>query len=43
MLTLNLSLLNRKQSLCKCSEGLGFSQCCMESPCNPFVDDYTEV
>jgi hypothetical protein len=26
-----------------CSEGLGFNHFCLWSPCNPFIEDYTQV
>jgi hypothetical protein len=41
MLALNRSL-DREYSN-KCSEGLGFNHFYMRSPCNPLVEDYTEV
>jgi hypothetical protein len=27
----------------KCSEGLGFSHFCVQSPCNPLIKDYTQI
>jgi hypothetical protein len=42
MLAFNWSLLNREFTN-KCSEGLGFDYLYMQSPCNPLVEDYTEV
>jgi hypothetical protein len=27
----------------KCSEGLGFNHFDVKSPCNPLIEDYTEI
>jgi hypothetical protein len=43
ILGLNCSLLNREQTLNKCSEGLNFDYFYMQSPCNQFIEDYTKV
>jgi hypothetical protein len=43
MLASNRSLLNREQTLKKCSEGLGFDCFNVYSPCNLSVKDCTEI
>jgi hypothetical protein len=42
MLAPNLSLLSGEKTL-TCSEGLGFNDCYIQSPCNPLAEDYAEV
>jgi hypothetical protein len=42
MLTLERSLLNRDYSS-KCYESLGFSHFYLQSPCNPLIEDYTQI
>jgi hypothetical protein len=27
----------------KCCEGLGFGHFCVQSPCNPLIEDYTQI
>jgi hypothetical protein len=43
MLALNRSILNREYNLINVLKALAFDHFYVQSPCNPLIEDYTEI